>query len=157
MAISRTTEPNIGLFAPILMHFSCWIQIWQWKFELRQILKKLENFWSVVCTRHTVHIDYSNVLRAGYNPIAQHLKNNHIFSKTNFFKNYWTNTRLVCTHSNAFFTLNPNMAMTIWISKFFEKKFRISTCRLHSTSTQRGLLIIPQNSVDDFKIAHKTC
>ena len=36
-------------------------------------------------------------------------------------KNHWTNTRLVCTHLNAFFMLNPNMAMTIWILKFFDK------------------------------------
>ena len=25
-----------------------------------------------------------------------------------YFKNHWTNTRLVCTHLNAFFMLNPN-------------------------------------------------
>ena len=34
---------------------------------------------------------------------------------------HWTNTGLVCTHLNTFVLLNPNMIMTIWISKFYEK------------------------------------
>ena len=46
-----------------------------------------------------------------------------IFSQNhNSYCNHCTNTRLVCTHLNAFFMLNPNMAMKIWISTFSEKK-----------------------------------
>ena len=43
-AISRTTASILGLFVLILMHFLWWIQMWQWKFELRKFLKKLGNF-----------------------------------------------------------------------------------------------------------------
>ena len=38
-AISRTTGPIIGLFVLISMNILCWIQIWQWKFEIRSVLK----------------------------------------------------------------------------------------------------------------------
>ena len=34
------------------------------------------------------------------------------------FKNYCTDTGLVCTYFNVFVVLNPNMAMKIWISIF---------------------------------------
>ena len=34
-----------------------------------------------------------------------------------YLKNYWTNTRLVCTLLDAFFILSSNMAMKIWIWK----------------------------------------
>ena len=45
------------------------------------------------------------------------------FSKLKrLFTNYWTNTRLVCAYRNAFFILNPNMAMKMLILIFFEKK-----------------------------------
>ena len=43
-AISSTTAPILGLFVLLLMYFSCWIQIWQWKFEFPKILEKFENF-----------------------------------------------------------------------------------------------------------------
>ena len=33
-------------------------------------------------------------------------------------KNHWTNTRPVCTYLNAFFMLNPNRIMKIWILIF---------------------------------------
>ena len=56
-----------------------------------------------------------------------------------YLKNHWTNTRLVCTHLNPFFMLNPNMTIKIWILKFFEKSLKISICRLHSTFAWRGL------------------
>ena len=36
-------------------------------------------------------------------------------------KNHCTSTRLVCTYFYAFCTLNPNMAMKIWISKILKK------------------------------------
>ena len=39
-------------------------------------------------------------------------------------KNYWTNIRLVCTHLNAFFNLNPNMAIKIWILNFVRKSWK---------------------------------
>ena len=50
-----------------------------------------------------------------------------------YFKNHWTKYRLVCTQMNAFFMLNPNMAMKIWISKIFEKvgKFWPVVCTRH--------------------------
>ena len=37
-----------------------------------------------------------------------------------YLENLWTNTRLVCTHLNAFFILNPNIVMKIWFFFFFE-------------------------------------
>ena len=40
--ISRTTEPILGLFVLIWMHFSCLIQIWQLKFL---IFKNFEKVW----------------------------------------------------------------------------------------------------------------
>ena len=46
-------------------------------------------------------------------------------------KNTWTNTRLVCTHLNAFLMLKPNMVMKIWIEK---KKMK---CCLLLTPTWR--------------------
>ena len=42
LAISRTTGPILGLFVLIWMHFSCWIQIWQWKCEILKFCKKFE-------------------------------------------------------------------------------------------------------------------
>ena len=35
-----------------------------------------------------------------------------------YLKNHCTNTRLVWTHSNAYFKLNLNMEMKVWISKY---------------------------------------
>ena len=43
---------------------------------------------------------------------------------TQKLRKYWTNTRLLCTHVNAIFIQNPNMAMEIWILKFFLNKFK---------------------------------
>ena len=40
----------------------------------------------------------------------------------NYLKNHCTNTRLVCTRFNYLFMLNPNMAVTTWVFKIFEKK-----------------------------------
>ena len=49
-----------------------------------------------------------------------------IFSNwRNYLKNHCTSTRLVCTHFSAFFMLNPNMAMLIWISNFSWKSWEI--------------------------------
>ena len=44
-----------------------------------------------------------------------------IFSENckGYLKNHWSNTRLVCTHLNAFFMLNPYMVRKIWINIFF--------------------------------------
>ena len=42
-AITNTTASILGLFVFILMHFSCWILLWQWKFEFWKFLKMLEN------------------------------------------------------------------------------------------------------------------
>ena len=50
--ISRTTEPILGLFVLIWMHFSCSIKIGQWKFEFLKIFEKGEQFEPVVCTRN---------------------------------------------------------------------------------------------------------
>ena len=33
-----------------------------------------------------------------------------------YLKNHCINTRLVCTHLNAFYMLNPNITMKVWIS-----------------------------------------
>ena len=42
-AISR---PILGLFVLIQMYFSCWIQVYWWKFEFWKLLKRLK-FWPV--------------------------------------------------------------------------------------------------------------
>ena len=39
-----------------------------------------------------------------------------------YLRKQLTNTRLVCTHLNTFFMLNPNVAMTIWKYIFWKKK-----------------------------------
>ena len=55
----------------------------------------------------------------------------YIFSQksNSYLWNRWTNTRLVCTHSTAFFILNLNMVIKIWISKIFEQKLtKLSHC-----------------------------
>ena len=56
-----------------------------------------------------------------------------------YLKNHCTNTRLVCTHQNAFFMLNLNMVMKIWISKIFEKvdKFPPVVCTRHDPRRER--------------------
>ena len=45
VVISRTTWPILGMFVLIWVHFSCWIQIWPWKFEFHKFstTKKFEN------------------------------------------------------------------------------------------------------------------
>ena len=43
-AVSRTSEPILGLFVLIWMYFLCWIQIWQWKFEFWEFLQKIDIF-----------------------------------------------------------------------------------------------------------------
>ena len=52
-AISRTTAPILGLFVLIWMHFSCWSEKRQWKFEFWSFLgKKFEKFeLTSVCSR----------------------------------------------------------------------------------------------------------
>ena len=56
-------------------------------------------------------------------------------------KNHCTNTRLVCTHLNVFFTLNSYMAMKFEFRKYLKKKEKkkISACRLHTTSAKKGI------------------
>ena len=48
--IVRNTEPILGLFVVIWMHFSCWIQIWQWKSEF-WIFWNFFNFLFFFCTQ----------------------------------------------------------------------------------------------------------
>ena len=45
-----TTAPVWGMFVPVLMHLSCLIKIWPWKFEFLNLFEK--SFWWVVCTQH---------------------------------------------------------------------------------------------------------
>ena len=40
-------------------------------------------------------------------------------------KNHFTNARLICTPLNSFFVLNTNMAMKIWMLKFFWRSLKI--------------------------------
>ena len=80
-----------------------------------------ENFWQnvgkfqpVVCTRQPrgVGLCFPRWLQVS----SRKVENFTIFSKNprRHLKNYWTNTKLVCTHLNAFFMLNQNMAMKIF-------------------------------------------
>ena len=62
-------------------------------------------------------------LHAAFSFNTEKLKFENISQKSRcYLKNHWTNTRLVCTHFNAFSTLHPNIIMRILISKFLEKK-----------------------------------
>ena len=45
--------------------------------------------------------------------VSIYKSSNSIRFNQNCLKNHWTNTRLVCTHLNAFFMLNPNMVIII--------------------------------------------
>ena len=42
-----------------------------------------------------------------------------------YHKNPCTNTRLVCTHLNPFFLLNPNMVMKSWILNIFKQVWKV--------------------------------
>ena len=72
---------------------------------------------------------------------SENLKFWNYFLKIHFFfyPNHCTNTRLICTHFNAFSMLNTNMALQIWILQIFEKSVKYLAYRLHSTSVWRGL------------------
>ena len=69
---------------------------------------------------------------------------------TRALQNHWTNTRLVCTHLNAFFKLIPKMAMKIWMIKIkwiltiCEKNLENLVC-LQTTPTWRGLKSVDEN------------
>ena len=57
-----------------------------------------------------------------------------------YLKNHWTNTRLVCTHFNAFFLLNPNMIIKFEFDIFkFWKHFYPVVC----IQKWKGLLLWP--------------
>ena len=47
-------------------------------------------------------------------------KKKNLHNSGDYLKNHWTNTRLVCTHFNAFFMLNPNMVIKIKFKIIFE-------------------------------------
>ena len=49
-ASSRNTGPNLHLFVLDWMHFSCWIQIWQWTFEFLKFLGK--KFGKMTCHKN---------------------------------------------------------------------------------------------------------
>ena len=54
------------------------------------------------------------------------------------FQELLTDTRLVCTHLNAFFMLNPNMAMKIQNFENFLKSFNKIICCLHTSIQWRS-------------------
>ena len=53
---------------------------------------------------------------------------NIVLKLQGYLKNLWTNTRLVCTHLNAFSMLNSNMSMIIWIWTIFGQSWVLVTC-----------------------------
>ena len=63
-----------------------------------------------------------------------------------YLKNPWTDTRLVCPHLNAFFMLNPNMALKIWSLTFLNKKYVNLVCRLQPSSVWKRLVELQQYS-----------
>ena len=82
---SRTSKPILGLFVLKCMDFSCRIQIWQWKFEFRNFLKKkkLEIF-GVSCALDT-HVVRVNTPHVGV--ICRcHVKRSLFFFLSNKFK-----------------------------------------------------------------------
>ena len=44
LVILWTSEPILGLFVLGWIHFSCWVQIWQWEFDFPKLWKKIDNF-----------------------------------------------------------------------------------------------------------------
>ena len=68
-------------------------------------------------------VHFCNTLQDGQSLNATK-KNNEIWQyifKILDFKNHWTNTRLVCTHLNAFVMPDPNVEMKIQIFEIFDK------------------------------------
>ena len=56
-----TTAPILGLFVLVLLCCSCWIQIWQWKFEYQNFVKKFKMFYSLSallssCIETQIHV-----------------------------------------------------------------------------------------------------
>ena len=47
----------------------------------------------------------------------------------NFFRDYWSNTRLVCTHLNAFSKLSSRMIIKIWIPYEFFLGKNLTSCQ----------------------------
>ena len=60
---------------------------------------------------------------AFHNGYCAEVKNSFYFVQisNSYLINRCTKYRLVCTHLNVFFMLHPNMAMKIWVLKFFKK------------------------------------
>ena len=123
-AVSRTTAPILGLFVLTWTCFLCWIQIWLWQFEFWNFSGEITKFWlgkvlMIYTLARTTHTKSWNLKLVSRN-------------SKGYLKNHCTNTRLVCTHLNAFFMLNPKKAMNF---ENFWKSWTILTCHLHSTST----------------------
>ena len=106
---SWTTGPILGLFVLIWVQFSCRILIREWKFEFWIFWKKFDTF----------------SMASALNTYMMRVKRLFSQNDRSYVLHHWTNTRLVCTHLNAFFIPNPNMAMKIWISIFFWKSWKI--------------------------------
>ncbi len=78
-AISRTTGPNKGLFVLILMHFSCWSQIWLFStifnnFEnWKKFLKKNKDIVCTRCPRGDIRMDLKYGLSYHFIATIQHV------------------------------------------------------------------------------------
>ena len=119
------------------------------KCNFKRIKKVTDAFWNawflaatryVVCAWYTRTIDNKRLMPSIMVNTEQKLKF-HIkfFISRDYLNNHWTKHNLVCTHLNAFFMLNPHMAMKSEFRTFLEKKPILTRC-LASTSAWRGLI-----------------
>ena len=118
------------------MNFDCWhgyCFFLSSQFSIKMRLSRLAfltlEYWSIDCKQHIswFYMAWWNILVL-FNTLTTNLvRINWKFPQnhTGYFKNYWTDTRLVSTHLKAFSMLNPNMPMKIWITENAFKKFRI--------------------------------
>ena len=90
-------------------------------FNLVKMVGNSEGYTQIVQCHPVVSFTLLNALHAhaGDKISVQMLKILFVSKIQDYLKNHWTNTRPVCTHLNAFFIQNPNMAMEIWISHIF--------------------------------------
>ena len=140
----------LGLFVLTSMHI--WIQIWQWKFEFHNFMKKVGKIWPVhlysttawiwfkimqkhqISSIHTFDIFHARILRVKYLHLTLLFQHS-----CGYLKNHRPNCGLVCPHFRTLSMLNLNITMKIWLPQFLKKKkvSEISTWHLPSLVQRR--------------------
>ena len=96
------------------------------KFEYWKLLKKRGKIQLVICTWHHSHVEGYCFPCWSFN--AEILKFDKMLLKSmGCLKNHWTNTRLVCTHLNAFFHAESKYGYENLNFEIFWKSLKIVT------------------------------